>query len=52
MSRTHGNEKSSSQFTTSVKPTTLNLQTRGFAPPQTDLDEDAPLRSSGYSENF
>ena len=52
MSRTHGNEKSSSQFTTSVKPTTLNLQTRGFAPPQTDLDEDATFRPSGYSENF
>ena len=52
MSRTHGNEKSSSQFTTSVKPTTLNLQTRGFAPPQTDLDEDATFRPSGYTENF
>ena len=52
MSRTHGNEKSSSQFTTSVKPIASFLQTRDFAPLQTDLDEDAPLRSSGYSENF
>jgi len=52
MSRTHGNEKNSSQFTTSVKPIASFLQTRDFAPLQTDLDEDAPLRSSGYSENF
>ena len=52
MSRTHGNEKSSSQFTTSVKPLAAFLQTRDFAPLQTDLDEDVPLRPSGYTENF
>ncbi len=52
MSRTHSNEKNSSQSTTSVKPTASFLQTRDFAPLQTDLDEDATFRPSGYSENF
>jgi hypothetical protein len=52
MSRTYDNEKKPSQFTNSVQPTASYLQTRGFAPLQTDLDEDAPVRPSGYSENF
>jgi len=52
MSRTYGNEKKPSQSTTSVKPTASFLQTRDFAPLQTDLDEDAPFQPSGYTENF
>jgi hypothetical protein len=52
MSRTFDNEKKSSQSTTSVKPTATYLQTRGFAPIQTDLDENATFRPSGYTENF
>ncbi len=53
MKRTYDHEKKPSQSTTSVKPTNLNLQTRSFAAPQTDLDEDAPIRSGvGASENL
>lgn len=37
MKRTY--EKKPAQLVTSVKPTTLNLQTRGFAPSQPELDE-------------
>jgi hypothetical protein len=52
MSRTYDNEKKPSQSTVSFKPTASFLQTRGFAPIQTDLDEDATPRPSGYTENF
>jgi hypothetical protein len=52
MSRTFDNEKKPSQSTASVQPKATYLQTRGFASLQTDLDEDAPVRPSGYSENF
>ena len=53
MNRTYDYSKKHSQLPSSVKPTTLNLQTRAFAPPQTDLDEDAPVRAGvGHSENF
>jgi hypothetical protein len=52
MSRTYGNEKNSSQSTTSFQTTASFLQTRGFAPIQTDLDENATFRPSGYTENF
>ena len=52
MSRTYDNEKKPSQSTFSFKPTASFLQTRGFAPVQTDLDEDAAPRPSGYTENF
>ncbi|MFN8932064.1 MAG: DUF4157 domain-containing protein [Pseudanabaena sp.] len=52
MSRTFDNEKKPSLSTASVQPKATYLQTRGFAPLQTDLDEDAPVRPSGYSENF
>lgn len=46
------NEKKPSQSTFSFKPTASFLQTRPFAPIQTDLDEDATPRPSGYTENF
>jgi hypothetical protein len=52
MSRTFDNEKKPSQLTTSVQPTATYLQTRGFALIQTDLDENATFRPSGYTENF
>jgi hypothetical protein len=52
MSRTYDNEKKPSQSTFSFKPTASFLQTRPFAPIQTDLDEDATPRPSGYTENF
>jgi hypothetical protein len=52
MSRTYDNEKKTSQSTFSFKPTASFLQTRDFAPLQTDLDEDATPRPSGYTENF
>jgi Domain of unknown function (DUF4157) len=52
MSRTYGNERNSSQSTNSFQPIASFLQTRPFAPLQTDLDEDAPRRPSGYTENF
>ncbi|MEA5476391.1 DUF4157 domain-containing protein [Pseudanabaena galeata UHCC 0370] len=52
MSRTYENEKKPSQSTFSFKPTASFLQTRGFAPIQTDLDEDATPRPSGYTENL
>jgi hypothetical protein len=52
MSRTYDHEKKPSQSTFSFKPTASFLQTRGFAPIQTDLDEDATPRPSGYTENF
>jgi hypothetical protein len=52
MSRTYDNEKKPSQSTFSFKPTASFLQTRPFAPVQTDLDEDAAPRPSGYTENF
>ncbi|WP_258040741.1 DUF4157 domain-containing protein [Pseudanabaena sp. BC1403] len=51
MPHTYDNEKKPSQSTFSFKPTASFLQTRAFAPLQTDLDEDAPRRS-GYTENF
>ncbi|MEA5476392.1 DUF4157 domain-containing protein [Pseudanabaena galeata UHCC 0370] len=51
MKRTY--EKKYAQTLTSVKPTTLNLQTRGFAPPQTNLDEEIPRQAKGSkSENL
>ena len=52
MKRTYDNEKKPSQSTFSFKPTASFLQTRGFAPIQTDLDEDFTPRPSGYTENF
>jgi hypothetical protein len=52
MKRTYDYEKKPSQSTTPVQPTASYLQTRGFAPIQTDLDEDATFRPSGYTENF
>jgi hypothetical protein len=52
MKRTYNYEKKPSQSTTSVQPTASFLQTRGFAPIQTDLDENATFRPSGYTENF
>ncbi|MFM7600894.1 MAG: DUF4157 domain-containing protein, partial [Pseudanabaena sp.] len=52
MKRTYDNEKKPSQSTTSFTPTVSFLQTRPFAPIQTDLDEDAAPRPSGYSENL
>ncbi|WP_434686373.1 eCIS core domain-containing protein [Pseudanabaena minima] len=52
MSRTYDNEKKPSQITTSVQPKATYLQTRGFASLQTDLNENATFRSSGYTENF
>ncbi len=52
MSPTYDNEKKPSQSTASFKPTASFLQTRPFAPLQTDLDEDATFRPSGYTENF
>jgi Domain of unknown function (DUF4157)/Protein of unknown function (DUF3626) len=52
MSRTYDNEKKPSQSTFSFKPTASFLQTRPFASIQTDLDEDATPRPSGYTENF
>ena len=52
MSRSYDNEKKPSQSTFSFKPTASFLQTRPFAPVQTDLDEDATPRPSGYTENF
>ncbi len=52
MSRTYDHEKKPSQSTASVQPKATYLQTRGFAPLQTDLDEDATFRPSGYTENF
>ncbi|MFO0127495.1 MAG: DUF4157 domain-containing protein, partial [Pseudanabaena sp.] len=52
MSRTYDNEKKPSQSTFSFKPTASFLQTRPFAPVQTDLDEAAAPRPSGYTENF
>ena len=51
MKRTY--EKSSKPVNSVVKPTTLNLQTRGFAPPQTDLDEEIPSQTKrSSSENL
>ena len=51
MKRTY--EKSSKPVNSPVKPTTLNLQTRGFAPPQTDLDEEIPSQTKrSSSENL
>ena len=52
MKRTYDHEKKTSQSTTSVQPKATYLQTRGFAPIQTDLDENATFRPSGYTENF
>ncbi len=52
MKRTYDYEKKPSQSTIPVQPTASYLQTRGFAPLQTDLDEDAKFRPSGYTENF
>ncbi len=40
MKRTY--EKKSAQSITSANPTTLNLQTRGFIPPQRDVDKEIP----------
>ncbi len=48
----HTSEKSS-QTMTSAKITTLNLQTRGFTPPQEDIDEEIPkLNPISSSENI
>jgi Domain of unknown function (DUF4157) len=52
MKRTYDHEKKPSQSTASVQPQATYLQTRGFAPLQTDLDENATFRPSGYTENF
>ncbi len=51
MSRTSDFGKKPFQSTDSINPTTSFLQTRAFAPLQTDLQEDAQPRS-GYSENI
>ena len=51
MKRTY--EKKSPQLITSVKPTTLNLQPRGFAPPQAELAEDVSSQTNkASSENL
>ena len=51
MKRTY--EEKSRQLITSVKPTTLNLQPRGFAPPQAELAEDVSiLTNRASSENL
>jgi hypothetical protein len=47
MKRTY--EKETARPVTSVKPTTLNLQTRGFASPKSDLDEDVLSQTRGSS---
>ena len=47
MKRTH--EKKSPQPIASVKPTTLNLQPRGFAPPQAELAEDVLSQTNQVS---
>ncbi|WP_258040742.1 DUF4157 domain-containing protein [Pseudanabaena sp. BC1403] len=52
MKRKYDYEKKPSQSTASVQPKATYLQTRGFAPLQTDVDEDATFRPSGYTENF
>ena len=52
MKRKYDYEKKPSQSTASVQPKATYLHTRGFAPLQTDLDEDATFRPSGYTENF
>ena len=51
MKRTY--EEKSRQLITSVKPTTLNLQPRGFAPPQSESDENVSiLTNRASSENL
>ena len=51
MKRTY--EEKSRQLITSVKPTTLNLQPRGFAPPQSELTENiSSLTNRASSENL
>ena len=51
MKRTY--EEKSRQLITSVKPTALNLQPRGFAPPQSESDEDvSSLTNRASSENL
>ena len=51
MKRTY--EEKSRQLITSVKPTTLNLQPRDFAPPQSELDENVSSQTSkASSENL
>ena len=51
MKRTY--EEKSRQLITSVKPTTLNLQPRDFAPPQSESDEDVSiLTNRASSENL
>ena len=52
MSRTYDYKKKLFQSTALVQPKATYLQTRGFTPLQTDLDEDASFRPSGYTENF
>jgi hypothetical protein len=53
MKRTYDYEKKPSQAKASVKPKVSFLQTRDFAPLQTNLDKkDALVRPSGYSKNF
>ena len=47
MKRTY--EKKSAQLVTSVKPTTLDLQPRGFSTSQSELDEDVLSQSKGTS---
>lgn len=45
-------ERKPSQYTNSVKPTTSLLQTRPFAPLQTDENVPPPQYRHGYSENI
>jgi hypothetical protein len=54
MSGTYDNGKKSSQAPSQFQPQASYLQTRDFAPLQTDLDEDADatFRQTGYPENF
>ena len=54
MSGTYDNGKKSSQAPSPFQPQASYLQTRDFAPLQTDLDEDADatFRQTGYPENF
>jgi hypothetical protein len=50
MKRTY--EKKSAQLVTSVKPTTLDLQPRGFSTSQSELDEDVFQSKGTSSENL
>ncbi len=52
MKGTYDYKRKTFQSTALFKPTSSFLQTRAFAPLQTDIDEDAILRSSMHTENF